>query len=155
MKVMSADVNALKAKDAEKDEQITHLKTQIDIYRRDFEMERADREKNAGEKEQYLIDLRALQRRNQELIEALAEAQKPNKFSCGPSRSPTSSLRQEQRPVRVCNDNHYIYLYIMLIHFFYSGLRSNRCSCQDSGSCIAMSDLLKTICRIICFTKSC
>ncbi|XP_023162583.2 NF-kappa-B essential modulator isoform X2 [Drosophila hydei] len=99
MKVMSADVNALKSKDAEKDEQITHLKTQIDIYRRDFEMERADREKNAGEKEQYLIDLRALQRRNQELIEALAEAQKPNKFSCGPSRSPTSSLRQEQRPV--------------------------------------------------------
>ncbi|XP_017866394.1 PREDICTED: NF-kappa-B essential modulator isoform X2 [Drosophila arizonae] len=101
MRGMNADVKALKANDAQKDEQITHLKTQIEIYRRDFEMERADREKNASEKEQYLMDLRALQRRNQELIEALAEAQKPNKLSCGPSKlgASSNSLRPEQRPV--------------------------------------------------------
>lgn len=110
---MNADVKALKANDAQKDEQITHLKTQIEIYRRDFEMERADREKNASEKEQYLMDLRALQRRNQELIEALAEAQKPNKLSCGPSKlgASSNSLRPEQRPVRVCNHNEYICMY--------------------------------------------
>ncbi|XP_062135186.1 NF-kappa-B essential modulator isoform X3 [Drosophila sulfurigaster albostrigata] len=97
-----ADVNNLKAKDLQKDEEIAYLKTQIDIYRRDFEMERADREKNAGEKEQYLVDLRALQRRNQELIEALAESHKNSKSSYTPSTSAsTSTLRDEQRPVRV------------------------------------------------------
>ncbi|KRF79212.1 NF-kappa-B essential modulator isoform X3 [Drosophila virilis] len=103
LNVMRADVNALKAKDAQKDDEITHLKTQIDIYRRDFEMERADREKNAGEKEQYLVDLRALQRRNQELIEALAEAHKSNKSGHASSTLGASknNLRDEQRPVRV------------------------------------------------------
>ncbi|XP_064540322.1 NF-kappa-B essential modulator isoform X3 [Drosophila montana] len=103
LNVMRADVNALKAKDAQKDDEITHLKTQIDIYRRDFEMERADREKNAGEKEQYLADLRALQRRNQELIEALAEANKSNKagYASTPLGASKKSLRDEQRPVRV------------------------------------------------------
>ncbi|XP_064540321.1 NF-kappa-B essential modulator isoform X2 [Drosophila montana] len=101
LNVMRADVNALKAKDAQKDDEITHLKTQIDIYRRDFEMERADREKNAGEKEQYLADLRALQRRNQELIEALAEANKSNKagYASTPLGASKKSLRDEQRPV--------------------------------------------------------
>ncbi|XP_034104354.1 NF-kappa-B essential modulator isoform X2 [Drosophila albomicans] len=95
-----ADVNNLKAKDLQKDEEIAYLKTQIDIYRRDFEMERADREKNAGEKEQYLVDLRALQRRNQELIEALAESHKNSKSSYTPSTSAsTSTVRDEQRPV--------------------------------------------------------
>ncbi|KAH8299403.1 hypothetical protein KR044_001045 [Drosophila immigrans] len=97
-----ADVNLLKAKDVQKDEEIAYLKTQIDSYRRDFEMERADREKNAGEKEQYLLDLRALQRRNQELIEALAESHKNRKSSfTPPTTTSTSSLRDEQRPVRV------------------------------------------------------
>lgn len=114
IKAMKADVTVLKANDAQKDEQITHLKTQIEIYRRDFEMERADREKNAGEKEQYLMDLRALQRRNQALIEALAEAQKSNKFSSGLSKlgASSNSLRPDQRPVRVCNNNQFIYICI-------------------------------------------
>ncbi|KAH8413818.1 hypothetical protein KR222_008838 [Zaprionus bogoriensis] len=102
MKAMRADINLLKAKNVQNDDEIAHLKTQVDIYRRDFEMERADREKNAGEKEQYLVDLRALQRRNQELIEALAEAHK-TKSGVAPSTtsSSRSSLREEQRPVRV------------------------------------------------------
>lgn len=114
IKAMKADVTVLKANDAQKDEQITHLKTQIEVYRRDFEMERADREKNAGEKEQYLVDLRALQRRNQALIEALAEAQKSNKFSSGLSKlgASSNSLRPDQRPVRVCNNNQFIYICI-------------------------------------------
>lgn len=122
MKAMNADVKVLKANDAQKDEQITHLKTQIEVYRRDFEMERADREKNAGEKEQYLVDLRALQRRNQALIEALAEAQKSNKFSSGLSKlgASSNSLRPDQRPVRVCNNNQFIYMhYIILIHYHF------------------------------------
>ncbi|KAM8711790.1 hypothetical protein ACLKA7_012319 [Drosophila subpalustris] len=107
LNVMRADINSLKAKDVQKDDEIENFKTQIEIYRRDFEMERADREKNAGEKEQYLVDLRALQRRNQELIEALAEAHKSKKSSITPSSSTSasasskSSLRDEQRPVRV------------------------------------------------------
>ncbi|KAH8346415.1 hypothetical protein KR084_012596 [Drosophila pseudotakahashii] len=105
MAKMQRDIDELKAKDVQKQEVIEHLQTQNDIYRRDFEMERADREKNAGEKDQYLTDLRSLQRRNQELIEALAESHKANK-SASPSPSSSlsssrSSLREEQRPVRV------------------------------------------------------
>lgn len=99
-----ADIKDLKAKNVQQEDEITNLKTQIEIYRRDFEMERADREKNAGEKELYLVDLRALQRRNQELIEALANAHKSRKSSPTPSTSATSStssLREDQRPVRV------------------------------------------------------
>ncbi|XP_037714299.1 NF-kappa-B essential modulator isoform X2 [Drosophila subpulchrella] len=103
MDKMQRDINELKARDIQKQEVIEHLQTQNDIYRKDFEMERADREKNAGEKEQYLMDLRALQRRNQELIEALAESHKANKAgSASPSSSLSSSrssLREDQRPV--------------------------------------------------------
>ncbi|XP_017010460.2 NF-kappa-B essential modulator isoform X2 [Drosophila takahashii] len=103
MAKMQRDIDELKAKDVQKQEVIEHLQTQNDIYRRDFEMERADREKNAGEKDQYLMDLRSLQRRNQELIEALAESHKAKK-SASPSPSSSlsssrSSLREEQRPV--------------------------------------------------------
>ncbi|XP_043643909.1 NF-kappa-B essential modulator isoform X1 [Drosophila teissieri] len=103
MQKMHRDINELKAKDIQKQEVIEHLQTQNDIYRKDFEMERADREKNAGEKDQYLLDLRALQRRNQELIEALAESHKASKASSTASSlsSSRSSLREEQRPVRV------------------------------------------------------
>lgn len=105
LKVTRADVNQLKAKNIQNEDEIAHLKTQVEIYRRDFEMERADREKNAGEKEQYLVDLRALQRRNQELIEALADSHKNSKASISTSTASTvssrSSLRDEQRPVRV------------------------------------------------------
>lgn len=101
---MQRDISELKVKDAQKQEVIAHLQTQNDIYRKDFEMERADREKNAGEKEQYLLDLRALQRRNQELIEALAESHKSSSSKSSPASSLSSSrqsLREEQRPVRV------------------------------------------------------
>ncbi|KAH8236272.1 hypothetical protein KR038_010172 [Drosophila bunnanda] len=100
---MQRDIDELKAKDIQKQEEIVHLQTQNDIYRRDFEMERADREKNAGEKEQYLMDLRSLQRKNQELIEALAESHRASK-SASPASSMSSSrssLRDDQRPVRV------------------------------------------------------
>ncbi|XP_017125128.1 NF-kappa-B essential modulator isoform X1 [Drosophila elegans] len=100
---MQRDIDELKARDIQKQEVIDHLQTQNDIYRRDFEMERADREKNAGEKDQYLMDLKALQRRNQELIEALAESHKASKSASPASSlsSSRSSLREEQRPVRV------------------------------------------------------
>ncbi|KAH8285695.1 hypothetical protein KR054_012526 [Drosophila jambulina] len=103
MAKMQRDIDELKAKDIQKQEVIEHLQTQNDIYRRDFELERADREKNAGEKEQYLMDLRSLQRKNQELIEALAESHRASK-SASPASSMSSSrssLRDEQRPVRV------------------------------------------------------
>ncbi|EDW01614.1 GH21536 [Drosophila grimshawi] len=99
LNAMRVDVNQLRAKDAQKDEEIAYLKTQIDIYRRDFEMERADRQKNAGEKEQYLVDLRALQRRNQELIESLAEVHNSKKVIHTATGAVQSSLRAEQRPV--------------------------------------------------------
>lgn len=111
IKSLQANVDQLKAKNIQSDDEITHLKTQVEIYRRDFEMERTDREKTAGEKEQYLIDLRSLQRRNQELIEALSASQKSSKCSIASSASSTgskrSSLRDEQRPVRVCNNIEY------------------------------------------------
>ncbi|EDV57073.2 NF-kappa-B essential modulator isoform X2 [Drosophila erecta] len=101
MQKMNRDINELKAKDIQKQERIEHLQTQNDIYRKDFEMERADREKNAGEKDQYLLDLRALQRRNQELIEALAQSHRESKAGSTASSlsSSRSSLRDEQRPV--------------------------------------------------------
>ncbi|KAH8233121.1 hypothetical protein KR026_004537 [Drosophila bipectinata] len=104
MDKMQRDISDLKAKDAQKQEVIEHLQTQNDIYRKDFEMERADREKNAGEKDQYLLDLKALQRRNQELIEALAESHKSSSIKSSPASSLSSSrqsLREDQRPVRV------------------------------------------------------
>ncbi|XP_030388459.1 NF-kappa-B essential modulator [Scaptodrosophila lebanonensis] len=93
------ELRNLNLKDAQKQDEITHLQTQVEIYRRDFEMERADREKNAGEKEQYLQDLRALQRRNQELIEALSKAKDSNSDVI--STVNRSSLRDDQRPIRV------------------------------------------------------
>ncbi|XP_017096789.2 NF-kappa-B essential modulator isoform X2 [Drosophila bipectinata] len=102
MDKMQRDISELKAKDAQKQEVIEHLQTQNDIYRKDFEMERADREKNAGEKDQYLLDLKALQRRNQELIEALAESHKSSSIKSSPASSLSSSrhsLREDQRPV--------------------------------------------------------
>ncbi|XP_017147654.1 NF-kappa-B essential modulator isoform X2 [Drosophila miranda] len=100
MDKMQRDINQQMDRDIQKQEQIEHLQTQNEIYRRDFEMERADREKNAGEKDQYLLDLRALQRRNQELIEAFAESHKsPKSGSPSPSSSGISSLREDQRPV--------------------------------------------------------
>ncbi|XP_068146664.1 NF-kappa-B essential modulator [Drosophila tropicalis] len=110
---MQRDIQELKINDAQQQEQIVHLQTQNDIYRRDFEMERADREKNAGEKEQYLMDLRDLQRRNQKLIEDMAQMHKNNSppvgLSSASSSSPSTSsgsssrnsLRDNQRPVRV------------------------------------------------------
>ncbi|EDW73937.2 uncharacterized protein Dwil_GK21648 [Drosophila willistoni] len=105
---MQRDIQELKTNDAQQREQIAYLQTQNDIYRRDFEMERADREKNAGEKEQYLMDLRDLQRRNQKLIEDMAQMHKNNSPSVGLSSASTSlgssssnSLRDNQRPVRV------------------------------------------------------
>lgn len=106
MTKMQRDIDQLKAKDIQKQEVIEHLQTQNDIYRRDFEMERADREKNAGEKEQYLMDLRSLQRKNQELIEALADSHKASRSASPASSlsSSRSSLREEQRPVRVCGE---------------------------------------------------
>nr|NP_523856.2 kenny, isoform A [Drosophila melanogaster]AAF47273.2 kenny, isoform A [Drosophila melanogaster] len=101
IKKMQLDINELKARDIQKQEVIKGLQIQNDIYRRDFEMERADREKNAGEKDQYLMDLRSLQRRNQELIEALAESHKASKAcsTASPLSSSRSNLREEQRPI--------------------------------------------------------
>ncbi|XP_033155775.1 NF-kappa-B essential modulator isoform X2 [Drosophila mauritiana] len=101
MNKMQLDISELQARDIQKQEVIEHLQTQNDIYRKDFEMERADREKNAGEKDQYLMDLRSLQRRNQELIEALSESHKASKASSTASSlsSSRSNLREEQRPI--------------------------------------------------------
>lgn len=50
-------------------EELAVLRQQVDVYSRDFEMERNARQNLAGEKDQLLNDLRALQRKNQELIE--------------------------------------------------------------------------------------
>lgn len=139
------------------DEEITHLKTQVEIYRKDFEMERADREKTAGEKAQYAIDLLAMQRRNQELIEALAASQKNNKSSIASSAASTgstrSSLRDEQRPVRVCNIIGYTQLKRILSFFILPGFGSNWSSCPDSR--ISLSNLFKSVRRADSSAKSC
>ncbi|XP_073847817.1 NF-kappa-B essential modulator kenny [Musca autumnalis] len=50
-------------------ERIVLLEQQNEVHRRDFEMERESRQTAVGEKAQVLQDLRALQRRNQELLE--------------------------------------------------------------------------------------
>lgn len=42
---------------------------QLNIYKNDFELERTARQEIAGEKEQLLLDLKMLQKRNQALIE--------------------------------------------------------------------------------------
>lgn len=54
-------------------EEIGILRQQINIYSKDFEMERKSRQNLASEKDQLLADLRALQEKNQLLI---AEEQK-------------------------------------------------------------------------------
>lgn len=46
---------------------------QLEVYKMDFELERAARQEIAGQKEQLSADLQLLQRRNQLLIEASAE----------------------------------------------------------------------------------
>lgn len=50
-------------------ERIILLEQQNEVHRRDFEMERESRQTAVGEKTQVLQDLRALQKRNQELLE--------------------------------------------------------------------------------------
>ncbi|XP_067631999.1 NF-kappa-B essential modulator isoform X2 [Eurosta solidaginis] len=53
-------------------EEIGVLRQQVDVYTRDFQLERTAREEMAGEKAQLLEDLRALQRVNQKLTEQVA-----------------------------------------------------------------------------------
>lgn len=50
-------------------QEINLLRMQLDIYSKDFQMERESRQKLAGEKDQLLMDLKMLQKRNQQLIE--------------------------------------------------------------------------------------
>uniref|UniRef100_A0A1L8EJ38 Putative polyubiquitin binding domain of nemo n=4 Tax=Haematobia irritans TaxID=7368 RepID=A0A1L8EJ38_HAEIR len=50
-------------------ERIILLEQQNEVHRKDFEMERESRQTAMGEKQQILQDLRALQKRNQELLE--------------------------------------------------------------------------------------
>ncbi|XP_061396454.1 NF-kappa-B essential modulator [Musca vetustissima] len=50
-------------------ERIVLLEQQNEVHRKDFEMERESRQTAVGEKAQVLQDLRALQKRNQELLE--------------------------------------------------------------------------------------
>jgi len=83
LKNAQIDINVLKSNDDEKtkhfesyekerDEmrnEISILRTQVEIYSKDFEMERVARQNLAGEKEKILTDLRLLQRRNQDLLE--------------------------------------------------------------------------------------
>ncbi|XP_017479064.1 PREDICTED: NF-kappa-B essential modulator isoform X1 [Rhagoletis zephyria] len=83
---LQSDIALLKASDKEKTEQFeVHarqrdemreelgiLRQQVDVYSRDFQLERTAREEMAGEKAQLLDDLRALQRKNQSLTEQLS-----------------------------------------------------------------------------------
>ncbi|XP_011192679.1 NF-kappa-B essential modulator isoform X2 [Zeugodacus cucurbitae] len=80
---LQSDIALLKANDKEKTaqfeiyatqrtemrEELDVLRQQVDVYSRDFQLERTAREEMAGEKAQLLDDLRSLQRKNHELSE--------------------------------------------------------------------------------------
>ncbi|XP_026320683.1 NF-kappa-B essential modulator [Hyposmocoma kahamanoa] len=69
------------------------LKTQLDLYRSDFEAEREAREKMACQKENVLTDLRNVQKRNQELVQQLEEIRKLN-----PNLVRHTTQPQDRRP---------------------------------------------------------
>ncbi|XP_026763341.2 optineurin isoform X2 [Galleria mellonella] len=69
------------------------LKTQMDLYKTDFEAEREAREKMASEKENIAADLRAAQRRIQELMTMLEEAHQSSASACGPFSASSASSR--------------------------------------------------------------
>ena len=115
---LKCDIALLKAQDMQKSEQFTAfekerdsmrdemalLRQQVEVYSKDFEMERVSRQSIAGERDNLLQDLRALQRKNQELIETAAVAagvQVNNPFNMNSSSSMQSSVNPAQRPVRV------------------------------------------------------
>lgn len=58
---------------AEMREELDVLRQQVDVYSRDFQLERTAREEMAGEKAQLLDDLRSLQRKNHELSELVGK----------------------------------------------------------------------------------
>ncbi|XP_011214848.2 NF-kappa-B essential modulator isoform X2 [Bactrocera dorsalis] len=84
---LQSDIALLKANDKEKTaqfeiyatqraemrEELDVLRQQVDVYSRDFQLERTAREEMAGEKAQLLDDLRALQRKNHELSELVGQ----------------------------------------------------------------------------------
>ncbi|CAD7014155.1 NF-kappa-B essential modulator [Ceratitis capitata] len=84
---LRSDIALLKANDKEKTDQfelyalqrdemreeLGILRQQVDVYSRDFQLERTAREEMAGEKVQLLDDLRSLQHKNQALSEQVAK----------------------------------------------------------------------------------
>lgn len=105
----------LRAANLEQNDRIIVLEQQNQVHRNDFEMERQSRETAVGEKHQILQDLRALQKKNQDLIE---ERQKlvqnyekrmssSSSLAGHPSFTAAAAAAQTyvnnpQRPIRVC-----------------------------------------------------
>lgn len=67
--ILEQENQNLLAVNAEQNERISVLEQQNEVHCKDFEMERESRQNAVGEKQQILQDLRALQKRNHELIE--------------------------------------------------------------------------------------
>lgn len=99
-------------------EQVDVLSAQLDIYKVDFEAERAARGELASEKDRILADLKLLQKRNQQLIEEVQNGRvaqenatkaanealdkrvpdQPAPEKPGPSRAAATTNPQQQQP---------------------------------------------------------
>ncbi|XP_039954653.1 NF-kappa-B essential modulator isoform X3 [Bactrocera tryoni] len=109
---LQSDIALLKANDKEKTaqfeiyatqrtemrEELDVLRQQVDVYSRDFQLERTAREEMAGEKAQLLDDLRALQRKNHELSELVGQLEERI----------TALTRQRVSPPTTASRNYYL-----------------------------------------------
>lgn len=104
---LKTDIALLKANDKEKTElfeiyasqraemreELDVLRQQVDVYSRDFQLERTAREEMAGEKVQLIDDLRELQRKNHELSELVSKLEERQ----------TSLTRQQVTPPKTAS----------------------------------------------------
>nr|CAI5856759.1 unnamed protein product [Callosobruchus analis] len=90
VKRLSKEIEELKLKNVQSDEMFA-LKTQMDMYKVDFEQERSAKEAMRLEKDKLLEDIQMLQTRNQQLQDDLAILRSNGEYVVVPPSGPTMS----------------------------------------------------------------
>ncbi|VEN58177.1 unnamed protein product [Callosobruchus maculatus] len=92
---LNKEIEELKVKNVQSDEMFA-LKTQMDMYKVDFEQERSAKEAMKLEKDKLLEDIQMLQTRNQQLQDELAMARSGGDFVVLPRAGQTTSTNSSQ-----------------------------------------------------------
>nr|CAI5856763.1 unnamed protein product [Callosobruchus analis] len=105
VKRLSKEIEELKLKNVQSDEMFA-LKTQMDMYKVDFEQERSAKEAMRLEKDKLLEDIQMLQTRNQQLQDDLAILRSNGEYvvvpPSGPTMSTSSSTNTSSSASNVC-----------------------------------------------------